>query len=590
MNRRTLFWKVYPYTLLIIIASLLLTSWYASSEMRRMYFDELTRTLEERARLVDRQLRPWLIAENYTEIDRECKKLGSLINTRITITDKTGNVLGDTDNDPQQMENHGFRPEIAAASRENFGAATRFSNTLQKNMLYVALPIKSNEKTIGIVRTALPVSEIGGKLNSFYTHVTMGGIIIIILAAVISSLLFRRISGPIRLLQQGAESFARGQFLPRLPISDTEEIGALSASMNKMAEQLDSRIRTIIKERNEREAILASMSEGVMALDEKERVVTLNRAVAEFLNLDIGKASGKAIQEIVRLSDLHDLIAEATKSAGTVEAEISLPGFSERVLQVHGTALKDSNGSRIGILLVFNDISRLKKLESIRRDFIANVSHELKTPITAIAGSAETLLDNCPDNSDDFRRFLKMIARHSERLNNLVEDLLRLARLESEVDSKDISKVRVHLINILQSSIQSCQELSAANNVAISLKCDQELEAEINKLQIEQAMINLINNAVKYSDPERTVTVEAVEDDSEITLAVNDEGCGIESKHLPRIFERFYRVDKARSREAGGTGLGLAIVKHVALAHNGRVSVDSTVGKGSVFRIHLPKK
>lgn len=588
MIRRTLFWKSYPYILLIIIASLILTSWYASSEMRKMYIEQLTITLEERARLIDRQFRSSLTLGNYSFIDQECKKLGKLINTRITVIDTLGNVLGDSEKEPNLMENHGTRPEIISAFKKDFGVASRFSNTLQKNMLYVALAMKNNQRTVGLVRTSLPVSEIENSLSSFYTKVAVGGFVIIILAAIISSLLVRRITGPIRQLKEGAELFAKGDFQSRLQITGSEEIGALSYSMNKMAEQLDSRIQTIIKERNEREAILTSMSEGILALDDKERVVTLNRAVAQFLEINIADSVGKSIQEIVRLADLQDFIGVAIKSTETVETEISLPGSADRYFQIHGTALTDADNKRIGIVLVFNDISRLKKLENIRRDFVANVSHELKTPITAIIGSAETLLDNNPDKGADTYRFLEMIARQSDRLNILVDDLLTLARLEGDSESKGLAKTMTPLVNILESSIQSCHELSVAKEVKINLSCPPDLESEINKQQIEQALINLINNAIKNSEPKTSVEVKAAKEDSEIVLSVADQGCGIDKKHHSRLFERFYRVDKARSRDEGGTGLGLAIVKHIALSHNGRVSVESVVGQGSTFAIYLP--
>ena len=589
MKRRTLFWKIYPYYFIIIVISLFLTALYASNEIRKIYINEIAQTLEARARLVEEQLRRRWAELDIPAIDKICKELGKLTDTRITVVDSEGLVLGDSDEDPRLMGNHGKRPEIVQAYTGHRGITTRFSNTLQKNLMYVALPILENGNIVGVVRTSLPVSAIEGTLDSFYTKVFIGGIIIILLAALFSIFMFQRLTRPIKELQQGAVQFAGGQLDTRLPITDTEEIAILAESMNHMAEQLDRRIHTIMEQRNEKETILSSMSEGVLALDTDENIVSLNRAAADLLQLKSDEAIGKSIHEIVRVADLHEFTDRVTESTETAEMEIILPGSIERFIQVHGTALNDSSGNRIGLVLVLNDITRLKKLENIRRDFVANVSHELKTPITAIIGSAETLLDNISDNAEDQRRFLKMIARHANRLNILVEDLLALTRLESESAGGDIKKSPVNIAKVIDGAVQACHEKITAKKIKMEISCGSDLIANINSFQLEQAIINLIDNAVKYSEPESDVTIEVTRSESEIIIAVKDHGSGIDARHLPRIFERFYRVDQARSREVGGTGLGLAIVKHVALAHGGQVSVDSIPGKGSTFRIHIPK-
>jgi two-component system phosphate regulon sensor histidine kinase PhoR len=240
------------------------------------------------------------------------------------------------------------------------------------------------------------------------------------------------------------------------------------------------------------------------------------------------------------------------------------------------------------MVLVFNDITRIKKLENIRRDFVANVTHELKTPITAILGAAETMIGGAIDNADDSKRFLDMIAKKSNHLNNLVDDLLVLARLESEFEHERLDLSPGKIAEVLNSSMRSCREHADSRNVDMVCICDPVIEAKINPRQLEQAIINLIENAIKYSDPGSQITIKAETTKEEIVISVEDQGCGIESKHLPRLFERFYRVDKARSRDIGGTGLGLAIVKHIALAHGGTVGVDSIPGQGSIFEIHLP--
>jgi len=534
-------------------------------------------------------LKPLLLAGDTARLDRECKEIAGLSNTRITIVNAGGVVLGDSDEDPQAMENHGTRPEIAQAYGGEVGVTTRYSNTLQTIMMYVAVPVTDDNEIIAVARTALPISAVEDTLTSFYRDIWIGGMIIVIMATLVSVMVLRRLTGPLRELRDSACRFADGDLHSELPIPDTEEVADLAESMNSMAAQLDARIRTIAEQRNEREAILASMSEGVLALDADERIVSLNRVAADFLELDPVQSRNRAIYEAVRIPSLLVFVEKALRSSDPTEIEISLPGSVERYLQARAATLKDSSGKSVGVVLVFNDITRLKKLESIRRDFVANVSHELKTPITAITGSVETLLRGTPDRPDDNRRFLEMIARHSNRLSNLVDDLLSLARLESEVERAEMKLTRGRLVEELQASIQGCEEKGRRRRVDIACSCDPNLEVNVNQLQLEQAITNLIDNAIRYSEEDSRVSVKAVATDEEIIISVEDSGIGIASEHLPRLFERFYRVDKARSHETGGTGLGLAIVKHIASAHGGRVSVDSSPGRGSVFRIHLLK-
>ncbi|MFQ5498541.1 MAG: ATP-binding protein [Candidatus Zixiibacteriota bacterium] len=589
MKRRKLLWKVYPYYFAVIVASLILTAFYAAREMRHLYLREVTTTLEVRAHLISKQIKPLLQSEDLAALQKSCGQLGVLSGTRITVIGTDGVVLGDSDKDPRSMENHGSRPEIRQALAGNVGVRTRFSNTLQRTMMYVSIPVKSEGQILGVLRTSLPVSEVEQTFGPLYQSIATGGLIVLAFAIVISLFMFRRITNPLRQLQVGTGRFAQGDLRSKLPVPDTEEIAELAESMNRMAEQLDERIQTVVRQRNERDAILSSMSEGVLALDAGERIVSLNRAAADYLGLSVSESVGRSIHEAARITALHDFVARTVSSNEMVEAEIILSADNERCLQAHGTALTDDSGNRLGVVMVFNDITRLKRLEAIRRDFVANVSHELKTPVTAIMGSVETLLSSSHYVSDDDgQRFLLMISKHSDRLKTLIEDLLSLARLENEFDGGTISRCRGNVSSVLESSIEACQEIAVRNQVKVECTCDPELEEEFNYTQLVQAVTNLIDNAIRYSDMKATVSVTGELSGNELVVSVCDNGCGIDARHLPRLFERFYRVDVGRSREAGGTGLGLAIVKHVAIGHGGRVTVNSTPGKGSTFRIHLP--
>ncbi len=359
--------------------------------------------------------------------------------------------------------------------------------------------------------------------------------------------------------------------------------------MNKMAAQLDERIRTIISQRNEQQAVLSSMIEGVIAVSVTGRVMSLNHAAAGMIQEAVESAEGRTVEEVIRNTELQQFVRCALDSEQPVEGRIVLHenSRSEQHLQVHGTILSDDQGEKIGALIVMNDMTHIRRLEQVRSDFVANVSHELKTPVTSIKGFIETLLDGAMEKPEDRRRFLEIIARQTDRLNSIIDDLLMLSRVEQQNEEKlDLEPVRLH--DVLSAAVGLCELKAGQKEMAIAVECDETLTVRANASLLEQAIVNLVDNAIKYSDAGGDVRIDVVQKDDEVLISVHDHGCGIAKEHLPRLFERFYRVDKARSRTLGGTGLGLAIVKHIAQSHKGRVTVDSTVRKGSTFTLHLP--
>lgn len=588
MSRKKLIWQVYPYYLIIVVGALAAAALFASKEMRKAYREEVTQRLTAVAQLTINQLPEVLTWENRTQIDGLCKTASRYSDTRITVIDKDGKVLGDSDSDPSLLENHSTRPEMAEALSGKIAVLSRFSNTIQQNMFYVAVPIERNGELKGVLRSAVSESAINLALSSFNRRMIWGGLIITVMATVISFLIFRKLRSPLRDLKEGAERFARGEFGAKIAVPNSEEIGALAESMNVMAEQLNERISTIVQQRNEQQALLSSMIEGVLAVDADEKIININRAAARLFEIEPEKALKKSVYEIIRHAELHDFVATTLVSSSPVEREISIQAEPEKILQVHGSVMHDVDEQKVGAVIVLNDVTRLKKLENIRRDFVANVSHELKTPITSIRGFVETLLDGAIDNPDEAKRFLNIIVKQADRLNSIVDDLLTLSRIEKEFDRQEIELKQMHLWEVLQSAVQACELSAKTKGIQIELNGDKQIVAEINKRQLEQAVINLIDNAIKYSGANSQVQVSALSQNGQIKIAILDHGSGIEKRHLPRIFERFYRVDKARSREVGGTGLGLAIVKHIAIAHGGSVGVESTPGKGSTFTIYLP--
>ena len=589
MPRKRLIWQIYPPFLVIILIALVTLTWFFSRTLDNFYREEKRRGLEAQGQLIVNQARDALVSGNTSSLESLSVALGKQSGTRLTIILPDGRVVGDSEEAPAKMDNHARRPEIRAAMEGRSGAATRYSTTLQQEMMYVALPVRSNDQIIGCVRTALPIARVDKALETVLFHVINSGILIALIAALISLWVSRRISRPLVEMKRGAERFAGGELDRRLPVYKGEEMGGLAEAMNQMAAQLNDRLQTVVSQRNEQEAVLASMIEGVLAVDHQEGILRINQAAATLLGTNPELAVGRSLQEVVRKPELQRFITESLQSRTSIEADMTLLyQGEERFLQTHGTPLRGSDGQTIGALIVVHDVTRLRRLENLRRDFVANVSHELRTPITAIKGAVETLLAGANESPEDSQRFLEIANRQSDRLNAIIEDLLSLSRLERDAESKEIDRTHERLLPILESALQSCASIAKARDVDVNLFCSEELIANVNSALLEQAVINLVDNAIKYSESRNFVTVESWQEGEHVMIKVQDRGQGISKEHLPRLFERFYRVDAARSRAVGGTGLGLAIVKHIVQAHDGGVTVYSTPGEGSVFTISLP--
>jgi two-component system, OmpR family, phosphate regulon sensor histidine kinase PhoR len=588
MRAPRLFWQLFLSFVALTIIVLMAAGWYFSRVLKEFHLEQLARDLTAQARLVEPQVAARFSIEHAEDLDALTKRLGRAADIRITLVLGSGAVLGDSLEMRVRMDNHAGRPEIAAALNGQIGIATRFSATAQNPMMYAAIPLSRDDGTVlGAVRTAIPVTAVDEALQGLGIRIFLAGMSITLLAALISLVISRGISRPLEEMKRGAKRFAAGELSGRLWVGGSEELRGLAQALNHMAGELDERIRTVLRHRNEQEAVLSSMVEGVLAVDLGERIIRINQAALRLLGVREKDVLGRPIQEVIRKADLQRFVARALRNAEPVEDDIVLREGGERFLQAHGTALHDAGG-QIGALIVLNDVTRLRRLETMRRDFVSNVSHELKTPITAIKGFVETLLDGAMNDADDARRFLEIITRQADRLNAIIDDLLTLSRVEQGDEQGGLPLEVLPLRPVLEAAVQSCALLGAEKDVQINLFCAPELTARIKAPLLEQAIINLLTNAIKYSNPHGKVVVEAAQLQGKVTIRVQDWGCGITREHLPRLFERFYRVDKARSRKQGGTGLGLAIVKHIVQAHGGEVLVHSTPGQGSTFSIHLP--
>ena len=590
MARRSLFSQILTAFLAVILVSLAAWIWETSRSMRAFHLGQTAATLESRASIVELEMAGFFSEGQTARVDALCKEVGRLSGTRITVILSSGKVIGDTDEPPARMDNHGDRPEVREALAGRTGSAVRYSRTLRQDWVYVAIPVRENGTIIGIVRASTSLASVNDALRGAYLRIALAGALVALLAVLVSLVLARRIAGPVARMVEGTRRLAAGDFETRLVPPDSVERAELAGAMNAMARDLRERMETADRQRAELDAVLSSMEEGVLAVDRDGRVISLNRAAAELFSVEAQTARGREIGEVVCNPQLQECVARMLEGPAPFCEDVTLSAHGERHLLVSATGLRDGRGGEAGALLVLEDVTELRRLERVRSDFVANVSHEIRTPVTSIKGYAETLLSDAKEDPESRDRFLEIIARQADRLAALVDDILSLARLERSESSGDTELERIAASAVMEGAIQACAPKAADRQVRISVSCPADLEMDANSALVEQALLNLLDNAVKFSESGGEVRMEAQSDGTGVSVSVADTGPGIAPDHQARIFERFYRVDRGRSRAMGGTGLGLAIVKHIMSLHAGTVEVESEPGRGSRFTLWFPAK
>ncbi|HBA88994.1 MAG TPA: PAS domain-containing sensor histidine kinase [Geobacter sp.] len=576
-------WKLMASYLLLVLLLGVGLYWYLSVSL------ESSMTVGTREHLQDEARVASLMASKEIRNLREdapalTAAFSRAIRARVTVMSRDGEVVADSEVAPAELarlENHSHRPEVQQALKNGMGSAIRYSATLRMDMLYVAAPFGDG----GLIRLALPLSGLEQAKQRLQRSLGAALAVAVLASLLLSYILSNVNSRNLRMLAAGAARIGRGEFETRIPVRSSDELGELARVMNEMTGKIQEQLERISSEKNRLDAILKGMGEGVMVTDQHGAVTLVNPAFCAMFGVGI-QVLGKQLLEISRHPDLYAACREVLHERQERHQEISLADGQATL--VHWVPLVEADALR-GAVAVFHDISALKRVERIRRDFVANVSHELRTPVTVIKGYAETLLSGAlADDPKRSERFLGIIQNHADRLSNLVRDLLALSELESGEVGLQIQSIHVEaavkhaLLLVAQRSEEKGITLEYAG--ATGALC---VSADDRKL--EQVLINLLENAVKYSGHGGKVTVEAEEEGDMVKISVRDSGIGIPVKDLPRLFERFYRVDEARSRDQGGTGLGLSIVKHIVQAHGGRVSVESAPGVGSVFCFTLPK-
>jgi two-component system phosphate regulon sensor histidine kinase PhoR len=574
----------------VILLSLGFIAFFLDKNLEENSLHNIEASLTNQAYLVENQITTEnLKKEDIAHLELLITTLSEKIKCRITVINNLGKVLADSEKSQKeipQMENHLYRPEVRMALVNKVGIDTRYSSTLKIDMLYVALPIKENKEIIGVVRLALPLESVEKTLSEIRKAVLLGLIFALALAFVLGSIIATQTIRPINRMIQVSRKFSEGDFSRRVLQSSKDEIGELATTLNKMAQGLEDKVKEIKVQNQKLAAIFNSMIEGIIVVDKSSSIISVNPTIEKIFNVSKKEVEGKIFLEAIRNNDISEVINSVLRNGRTLSVEINLVLPVRKIFEVNAAPIFD-NSAVNGCLVVIHDITEIRKLETIRSDFVANVSHELKTPLTSIKGFVETLLEGALDDKENNRNFLKIIHDHTERLNNLVDDLLSLSHLETKEIT--LNKKSFNLRSQLEEVISGFKSQLKKMGIDIKNELPASIPINADKDRIEQVLTNLIDNAIKFNKEKGSIRICAQEVNGKIKFSVEDSGIGIPEKDIPRIFERFYRVDKARSRELGGTGLGLSIVKHIVELHGGSVGVESTEGFGSKFWFILPK-
>ena len=529
-----------------------------------------------------------------TYLDQQAANWKQSTTGRITFIRKDGVVLADSNYDSSTMDNHLSREEIQTAIHSNEpGKSIRFSDTLQQEMLYVAIAIPTGKQTsLGFVRLSMSLDDVKASVSQLWQYLIIGLAVLALVAGAISYRLAYSLTQPLEMITKVAQRITHREYDARVNFRRRDEIGQLSQAINTMANSLQRQMSRIAEDESRLQVVLDNMVSGIVVVDLRGRGELLNRATEDLLGFTSNELVAKTFSDTHQQVELTKLVEWCLETREHVRDEILFFYPEERVIDVNATPISDSEGQVSGVLIVLHNITALRKLERMRSEFVANVSHELKTPIASVKGFAETLLAGALDDKETARSFLQIIYDESERLNRLIGDILDLSKIESKRIPLHFSPVE--LDSFMERTVQMLQEEARRKRVELVLRVQEELYVEADEDRLRQIINNLVQNGINYTQEggKVTISVEAIGEpesaDERIRIVVADTGIGIPKKDLPRIFERFYRVDKARSRSSGGTGLGLSIVKHLIELHHGTISVDSHVGVGSRFTIELP--
>jgi len=583
-----LYWKLSFIFCFSVILSIAIGYLYLISHLRAYVDNNVASNIKHQLFLSRDLLESLQKSKSFIDNQASAVRIGKILGLRATIIALNGKVLGDTDLTKEQLavvENHSNRPEVKDALAKGFGVSKRFSYTVKKEMLYMAIPF-GQDIDRGIVRLSVPLHDIE-LLQERVRRVVAVSIIGILLFSFGLTVFFSVfISRPLSEMSLIAKAMARGDFSRKVFNHSQDEIGDLARVLNSMSENIKDTIERLDSERAKLDLVLTSMFEGVIVTDADEKIILMNPSLRKLFLID-SNPEGKNTLEVIRNSEVEEMvetIIEGKQQLATKEIVVNAP--EEIILKVNGVPIMRNNKLE-GAILVFHDITELRRLEKVRQDFVANVSHELRTPISSIKGYAETLLEGALDDKDNAREFIGIIYQDSNRLATLINDLLDLSRIES--GKMKMNFVELDPVSLIKRAVSVIENQAKAKAIALKIDVPSSLpKIKADETRFAQVMINLLDNAIKYSPEGGVANISAKVVEGFLQIDISDTGIGISEIDLPRIFERFYRVDKARSRELGGTGLGLSIVKHIVSSHGGQVWVKSELGLGSTFSFTIP--
>lgn len=572
--KKTIFVKIFGGYLLIVLVILSITLFLSFRVIRHHYINTLTGNLENLCSTLKLNISPLLEKDRIEELDALVKTLGKQIDTRITVINPEGVVFADSEKDPTLMENHKSRLEVIQAIKNGIGTSLRYSSTVKEEMLYVAIPIKKDGKITGVLRTGLFLKEINGLLNNLKMAILKIAAIIVAILLLGAFIFPRNSSRPLKELNAALNKVAQGDFNTKVFLKNKDEIKELADSFNYMTDQIKTLFTQLSYQKEELKNILSSIKDGLCVLDNEGRITINNDSFRKFVQNDSVK--GKFYWEVLRKIKFDELIKKVRDKKNSLVDEIEING---RIYLCNATF----SSNKEEIVVTLHDITKVKNLEETKKDFVSNVSHELRTPLTAIKGFVETIEEGIDGKN---KNYLDIIKRHTDRVINIVEDLLLLSKLEDTSSGLELEDVNIK--DLIENILKIFDERLREKNLDLKFNADDNLPPiKADPFKLEQVFINLIDNAIKYTERGQVI-ISISKNDKSLITEIQDTGICIPREHLSRIFERFYVVDKSRSRKLGGTGLGLSIVKHIVLLHNGKIDVENIPGTGTKFIVTLP--
>lgn len=581
--------KIYFIFVTLILIGVVTTGVFSLNFLKINYLDNMEYNLLTNSKLIAEF---FYEQDNLTNIDYDdlAVKFSNKINFRITFIAKDGTVLGDSQISSDALENHKNRPEVLKALSGEIGVYKRYSNSLNQNMLYVAIPFKKFESNLAVIRLSVSLNKITNLNLTFINYIIIAIIAGLLVALVLGYRYVKNVTNPIIQLNTATKKITNGNYGQKVHFKSDDELGELAENFNQMSLKLNDTIEKLQESNTKLRAILTSMTNGVIALDNNKRVILVNPSAEKMFGIKEKDIVGKPILEVIKKSVFDDIVQDVLRNNDKMKYEVEIFEPVHKILNIYSNPIRlYNNPIRIlGIVTIIEDITEIRKLERMRKDFVANVSHELKTPLTSIKGFVETLQDGAIENITIRDKFLNIISLEVNRLTSLVEDLMLLSEIEG---NKSMINNKIDINKSINEVIEMLEEVANRKEIKLKYNSKEKLPYLIgNNGWFKQMLINVIDNAIKYTPTGGNVIVSDAYKNGNIEIKIKDTGIGIEKKHLSRIFERFYRVDKARSRQIGGTGLGLAIVKHIALIFNGKIEVTSEINKGTEFTLTFPVK